>query len=351
MNREATPAEVEAAVAALAAGAVVGLPTETVYGLAADAANAAAIAAIYRIKGRPTDHPLIVHVLDAQAARRWARWSDAAERLAVAFWPGPLTIVLERHADAPAWACAGYPTIAVRAPSHPVARRVLARLAEVGITGLAAPSANRFGRVSPTTAAHVRADLGDDVAVVLDGGPAEVGIESTIVDLSRGRPVLLRPGHIGAAALSRVLEEPVLPADAEAPRVPGALPSHYAPATPLELAPAQELHARIAAAQAAGKRVAVWSTRPVEAEDRRQVTWLARPDSPTATEQALYDTLRRLDAEGADLILVEAPPATDLWEAIRDRLVRAAAQDPGLAAPGPSGGDRLRRGRAAPRPR
>src|SRR5690606_6427164 len=149
MNREATPAELESAVSALAAGAVVGLPTETVYGLAADAANAAAIAEVYRIKGRPTDHPLIVHVLDAQAARRWARWSDAAERLAVAFWPGPLTIVLERLEDAPAWACAGHQTIALRAPSHPVARSVMSRLAQVGITGLAAPSANRFGRVSP----------------------------------------------------------------------------------------------------------------------------------------------------------------------------------------------------------
>lgn len=314
------PADVAAAVAALAAGDIVGLPTETVYGLAADAANPEAIAKVYRVKGRPADHPLIVHVLGAEQARQWASWNDAAQRLADACWPGPLTIVLRRRDDAPAWACSGQPTIALRAPSHPVARQVMQALARRGITGIAAPSANRFGRVSPTSPAHVRADLGDDVAVVVDGGDAAVGIESTIVDLSRDRPVLLRPGHVGPETIARVLGVPVAEADREAPRVPGALPSHYAPVTPLELVAAGELAARSAQARARGQRVAAWSVEPVA-----DAHWQRRPDDPEAMAQALYRTLRELDAAGVDLILVEAPPASVEWDAVRDRLTRAAA--------------------------
>ncbi len=327
--REAKSAEIAAAVGALVAGQVIGLPTETVYGLAADAANRAAVAEIYRIKGRPDDHPLIVHVLDATQARRWAVWSDGAQRLADAFWPGPLSIVLPRRADAPVWACAGQATIALRAPSHPVARQLMSGLLDVGITGLAAPSANRFGRVSPTRAAHVRSDLGDDVAIVLEGGAADVGIESTIVDLSRGRPVLLRPGHIGVDRLAEVLREPISAADADAPRVPGALPSHYAPVTPLVLVETQDLKKRIAAELAAGKRIAVWcfAASGFDGQIARSEAeqWYRLPDSIEAAERVLYADLREIDAAGFDLIVVEAPPISAQWAAITDRLTRAAA--------------------------
>jgi L-threonylcarbamoyladenylate synthase len=319
-------AAIAAAVAALAAGQAIGLPTETVYGLAADAANREGVATIYRIKGRPSDHPLIVHVLDDTRARLWAQWTDAAQRLADAFWPGPLSIVLMRRAGAPAWACAAQSTIALRAPSHPVARRLMTALRAEGITGLAAPSANRFGRVSPTSAAHVRDDLGDEVAIVLEGGPAEVGIESTIVDLSRGRPVLLRPGHIGVDQLARALGEPVAAADREAPRVPGSLPSHYAPVTPLALVAVEDLPARIAGERAAGRRVGVWSVAPVAAAAHDDgVCWYRRANSVEAMERTLYERLREMDSSACDLIIVEIPPKTAAWAAIRDRLGRAAA--------------------------
>ena len=328
MIADVSDADMAAAVDALAAGNAIGVPTETVYGLAADAASEDGVARIYRIKGRPSDHPLIVHVVDDHEARLWADWNDAAQRLADAFWPGPLTIVLPRRAGAPAWACAGQPTIALRAPSHPVARRLLTALAAVGITGIAAPSANRFGRVSPTSAAHVRADLGDDVAMVLDGGDADVGIESTIVDLSRGRAVLLRPGHIDAGQLSRALGAPVAAADAGAPRVPGALPSHYAPRTPVVLATAQDLPARVAAERAQGRRLAVWSVAQPAMPGDESLRWFRRPASVAGMEHALYAALREMDAAACDLIIVEAPPSTPPWAAITDRLVRAAASPP-----------------------
>jgi len=313
------------AVAALAAGDVIGLPTETVYGLAADAANPSAVARIYRIKGRPADHPLIVHVLDAAQARQWAHWTPAAQRLSDAFWPGPLTIVLLRTPQAPPWACAGHATIALRCPAHPVAREVMAKLLRQGISGIAAPSANRFGRVSPTRAAHVRADLGDEVPIVLEGGDAGIGIESTIVDLSRGRPYLLRPGHVGAQALSSVLGEAVAAADEEAPKVPGSLASHYAPVAPLRLVPGAQLDSAVAEALTAGQRIAVWSVCRPPAADPAAISWLARPASADAVEHELYRVLRELDAGGADLILIESPPPGEAWAAVNDRLQRAAA--------------------------
>ena len=316
--------DVEDAVTALAAGDVVGLPTETVYGLAADAANREAVARIYRVKGRPADHPLIVHVLGDEQARRWGVWNPAAQRLADVFWPGPLTIVLPRQLEAPSWACAGHPTIALRGPSHPVAREVMGRLLALGITGIAAPSANRFGRVSPTRAAHVRADLGDEVPVVLEGGDADIGIESTIIDLSRGRAVLLRPGHIGGDAIAAALGEPVAPPDLAAPKVSGSLASHYAPATPLQLVQASQLDAELARALAAGRRVALWSPRAPSRTDRR-VRWHEQPGTAAAVEHDLYRMLRELDAEGADLILIQSPPTDAHWAGVNDRLQRAAA--------------------------
>ncbi len=317
-------AGVDDAVAALAAGDVVGLPTETVYGLAADAANPEAVAKIYRIKGRPADHPLIVHVLGERQARLWGQWNPLAQRLVDAFWPGPLTIVLPRLPQAPAWACAGHATIALRSPSHPLAREVMGRLLAAGITGIAAPSANRFGRVSPTSAAHVRADLGDEVPMVVEGGDADVGVESTIVDVSRGRAVLLRPGHIGAQEIGAALGEPVASPDQAAPKVSGSLASHYAPATPVALGDATQLDALLAQALADGRRVALWSLAPPARQDRL-VSWRAQPQAAAAMEHDLYRMLRELDASGAELILIQAPPADSAWAAVNDRLRRAAS--------------------------
>ena len=315
----------EDAVSALAAGEVIGLPTETVYGLAADAGNRAAVAKIYRIKGRPADHPLIVHVLDAVQARKWAEWSSTAQVLADAFWPGPLTVVLRRLPEAPPWACAGHPTIALRCPSHPVAREVMTKLLRLGISGIAAPSANRFGRVSPTRAAHVRSDLGDEVPIVLDGGDAGVGIESTIVDLSRGRPYLLRPGHVGAEALAALLGEPVAAADDDAPKVPGSLASHYAPMKPLRIVPPAQLDAAVKKAISGGDRVAVWSVKRPRARGSGSISWLARPVCAEDVERDLYRVMRELDAGSEDIILIESPPDDDAWAAVNDRLQRAAA--------------------------
>jgi L-threonylcarbamoyladenylate synthase len=311
------------AVDLLRAGSVVAFPTETVYGLGADAASEAGVAAIYRIKGRPADHPLIVHVTDAGALEFWARdASPHARRLVDAFWPGPLTLVVQRREDAPAHACGGQATIGLRCPSHPVARRLLAAFAAVGGRGIAAPSANRFGKVSPTRAEHVLADLGGDVPLILDGGDAEIGLESTIVDLSAGRPRLLRPGAITASELARVLGEPVGAGGTSAPRAPGTLAAHYAPGTPVELVGANDLARRVASLRALGMKLAVWSRDPVLAN---AVEWLEAPTEPLAYGHQLYDSLRRLDALGVDRLLVETVPEGEAWDAVRDRLARAAA--------------------------
>lgn len=337
-----TDASLAEAVAVLQAGGVIGLPTETVYGLAANAADEQAVASIYRIKGRPADHPLIVHVADAQAAQQWAEWTPTAQRLADAFWPGPLTLVLRRRAGAPPFASAGQDTIALRVSSHPVFQRLMQALAPVGISGLAAPSANRFGRISPSRAAHVRSGLGSAVPLVLDGGPSEVGVESTIVDLSRGAPVLLRPGGISLQALADCLGQPVRAADsqatreADAPRVPGALPSHYAPSVPLRLLSARALAAllqqRATALSAAQTpvidglpmgRIAVW--RPEPPPEQPGLFWRCQPTEAALAARHLYDTLHQLDALGVDAILVEQPPVEPAWRAVQDRLQRAAA--------------------------
>lgn len=319
MIQAPTDAAIDRAARALLAGELVAIPTETVYGLGADAAQRDAVARIYAVKGRPAGHPLIVHVPDAATGRRWARFDVRAERLVAAFWPGPLTLILPRRDDAPAWACGGQDSVGLRCPSHPVAHALLLRFVALGGLGVAAPSANRFGRVSPTRAAHVVDDLGEDAPLVLDGGPSEVGVESTIVDLSRGRPVLLRPGRIGRDALEAALGEPVAGRDADAPRASGTLAAHYQPHTPVELLAREALDARIDALGAA--RVAVWSaTRPA----RPVAAWLEAPRDAAGYEAALYDTLRRLDALRADRILVEAPPPDADRDAARDRLARAA---------------------------
>ncbi|HPU50673.1 MAG TPA: L-threonylcarbamoyladenylate synthase [Burkholderiaceae bacterium] len=316
----ATSEAIARAARALRAGAVIGLPTETVYGLAADATRADSVAAIFRIKGRPADHPLIVHVSDLEQAAWWADLDDRARTLGQAFWPGPLTLILRRRPQAAAFACGGEPTIGLRIPSHPVARAVLAELTALGGHGLAAPSANRFGKVSPTRAEHVLDDLGDDVPLILDGGDCPVGVESTIVDLSRPVATLLRPGGVDAADIERVLGMPLAARDAQAPRASGTLAAHYAPHTPLELLTPAALPARAAVLAAMGLRTVCWSVNAPPAG-----RWLAAPADPATYSHVLYDTLRSLDGFGVDRILVEAPPAGTAWDAVHDRLGRAAA--------------------------
>jgi L-threonylcarbamoyladenylate synthase len=317
--------EVRRAAGILRAGGLVAFPTETVYGLGADAANRAAVARLFAVKGRPADHPVIVHFADAEHAFAWAREvPPAARRLAARFWPGPLTLILRRAAHVGDFVTGAQDTVGLRVPAHPVAHELLrAFTGEEGgrrFSGVAAPSANRFGRVSPTTAAHVREDLGGEVDLVLEGGASEVGIESSIVDLASESPALLRPGAIRAEQLEQVLGAPVATqAGAAAPRVPGTLERHYAPKTPLHLVPAHSLDAEIVRL---GARVAVLAfARP----DERARVWLRMPREPAAYARRLYAALRELDSAGCERILVEAPPEAPEWQAVRDRLGRASA--------------------------
>jgi len=298
----------------LRSGGLVAFPTETVYGLGADASSASAMAKLYAVKRRPADHPVIVHFASAEAAFGWAREvPESARKLAKAFWPGPLTLVLKRSQKAQDFVTGGQDTVGLRIPSHPVARELL----ELFGRGVAAPSANRFGRVSPTTAAHVRDDLGGDVDLVLEGGPTEVGIESTIVDLSGGSPVLLRPGRISKAELEAALEEPVSEKGTASPRHSGGLERHYAPHTPARLVPSYDLDKEIARLN--GKVAVLAFSRP----DERVDYWLRMPRDPQAYAQKLYASLRVLDTARCDEILIEAPPETLEWTAVVDRLKRA----------------------------
>jgi L-threonylcarbamoyladenylate synthase len=316
------PTRIEEAVALLNAGELVAFPTETVYGLGADARNPVAVARIFAAKGRPVSHPLIVHVSSLAAAQEWiADLPDSARRLAEAFWPGPLTIVLPKAADVPAAITGGQSTVALRAPAHPVARALLAAFG----AGIAAPSANRYGRISPTCAADVYEELGDRVALVLDGGPCEVGLESTIVACLGGRVTLLRPGAVSRSQLEDVVGE-VADADAASPRVPGRNRSHYAPRTTLAVIKAAEFLPEINRALAAGERLAVIarSSAPVASD---QLVWRQLGKRPAEYGRALYAALRELDRVGAARILVEGVPDEEPWAAIADRLRRAAAQD------------------------
>jgi L-threonylcarbamoyladenylate synthase len=322
---------IEEAVALLNAGELVAFPTETVYGLGADAENPWAVARIFAAKGRPATHPLIVHFSSFAAARAWAaEVPPAAERLAEAFWPGPLTLVLPKAPAVPRAVTGGQDTVALRAPAHPVARALLAAFGR----GIAAPSANRYGRISPTRAADVYEELGERVALVLDGGDCEVGLESTIVACLGGRVTLLRPGSVSRSQLEDIVGR-VQDAGADAPRAPGRERSHYAPGTPLALVEAGELRRAVEAARARGQRVAVLARTAgfVEAE---RVTWRRMPEAPAAYGRALYAALRALDASGADRILVEAVPAGEAWAAVADRLARASVpggEEEGLSGP------------------
>jgi L-threonylcarbamoyladenylate synthase len=311
------------AAAVLAAGDLVAFPTETVYGLGADAASAKAVAKIFALKGRPADHPLIVHVANAAGLDAWAiDIPQSAHKLAAAFWPGPLTMILKKSSRVPAAVTGGQDTVGLRCPSHPLAQELLAAFAKVGSGAIAAPSANRFGHVSPTTAQHVRDEFGADL-LVLDGGACAVGIESTIVDLSRGHPVLLRPGAITREQIEATIGEAPHSPDAAAPRASGTLAAHYAPRTPLELLEEGALEARVREAIAKGRRVAVLARGP--ARSSAASDWHEAPEAAAAYAHDLYANLRKLDANGADLIVVESPPADASWEAVNDRLARAAA--------------------------
>ena len=325
------PAAIAEAAAALAAGELVAFPTETVYGLGARADDDVAVARIYAAKGRPVGHPLIVHVADAAVARSFcASWPDLAQRLVAAFWPGPLTVIVPR-ADGMASSCAGgQQTIGLRCPAHPVAQALLRAAAELGVPGVAAPSANRFGRLSPTQAVHVVAELGSDL-LVLDGGDCEVGIESTIVDCSRDRAVLLRPGTLTRSAIEAVLDCALEARDAAAPRAPGTLDAHYSPQARVRLMNTDMLHAAL-------KLLASTPTDPSNAAPLTLAVYsrLVPPARTVAIQQAmpahadqvaheLFAVLRRFDDLGAQLIWVEEPPVTAEWDGVRDRLARASA--------------------------
>lgn len=321
----ATAAEVAAAAEHLRRGGLVAFPTETVYGLGADASDPEAVARIFAAKGRPADHPLIVHLAAADQLDRWATdVPDAARRLAARFWPGPLTLILRKRPEVPDAVTGGQPTVGLRVPGHPVAHALLRAFGG----GVAAPSANRFGRVSPTTRAHVLAELGDRVDVVLEGGPSAVGLESTIVDLSGDRPRLLRPGGIAAAELADVLGVEPTREGTGAPRTPGRLPSHYAPRTPVVVVEREALPQAVRDQVASGRAVAVLTPSPDDVPDRPGVTVVATATTPEAYARDLYAHLADVDRLAADVVLVERPPVDPGWEAVHDRLGRAEGVDP-----------------------
>ena len=321
------PASIAAAAQALRSGALLGLPTETVYGLAADASSDAAVAQIFAAKGRPSDHPLIVHVADASGIAHFASAVPAfAQALVDAFWPGPLTLILPRRAGVASAATGAQGSVGLRCPAHPVALAVLRACAAEGVWGVAAPSANRFGRVSPTTAAHVQSEFGDDL-LVLDGGACSVGIESTIVDCTRGAAVLLRPGaitraQIEAACGQRLLSKEEL--EAHTPRASGTLLAHYAPSAPVRLMDAAALQAAWDARSADAPALAIYARAPLQ-HGTAPATLHAMPASAKATAAELFAQLRQFDEQGAYEIWIETPPGTPDWEGVRDRLQRAAA--------------------------
>ncbi|MDP1922064.1 MAG: L-threonylcarbamoyladenylate synthase [Myxococcales bacterium] len=313
--------EVQRAVAALREGGLIGLPTETVYGLGADASNELAVRRIFAVKGRPSNHPLIVHVASLEVARHWAHsWPNEAEILANAFWPGPLTLIVERSALASDAVTGGQDTVGLRVPDHPLALEVLTLFGG----GVAAPSANRFGRVSPTTAKHVRDELGGDVELVLDGGACRVGVESTIVDVSGASPRVLRPGGVPKEAVERSLGRDVPLATAVSDvRAPGLLESHYAPRAGLWLVTASELPGELARRLATGVKVAVVA--PSDVTVPEGVVRFQVPLDDAGYARALYATLREVDERGLDVVLAVPPPESGVGLAVVDRLRRASA--------------------------
>ena len=341
------PRALAAAAAELAAGQLVAFPTETVYGLGARADDDAAVARIYAAKGRPADHPLIVHLADAPAAAAFtAAPSEAARRLMDTFWPGPLTVIVPRRADRGRAAAGGQDSIGLRVPAHPVALALLQAAARLGVAGVAAPSANRFGRVSPTAAAHVLHEFGPALTV-LDGGRCAVGIESTIIDCTRAQPALLRPGQLSRAAIEAVLGQTLAEADAASPRASGTLASHYAPLAPVRLFDAAAGGGGILGESVAASMAATTGANPVAnrhlaaslgsgavgvlgvysrlaPESGRAWLHKAMPADAQAVAHELFAVLRDFDAAGVSAIWVERPPPGAQWDGVRDRLQRAA---------------------------
>jgi len=313
---------IDQAVAILRAGGLVAFPTETVYGLGADAGNPEAVRKIFIAKGRPAEHPLIVHLASAAQLPEWAMAiPESAYELAAAFWPGPLTIILQRASRVPDAVTGGQTTVGLRVPSHPLALRLLHAFKG----GLAAPSANRFGRLSPTTAEHVRQELGDRVDLILDGGPCPVGLESTIVDLSAGKPRLLRPGGVTVAQLAEVLGVALELGGHDVPRASGTLKSHYAPNTPTRLLRWAEMVEWVLQ-RGSEIKLGVLAHHPPPA-GLPNVIWRMLPAEPAAYGRQLYAALRELDALGCDELLIEAAPDEPAWLAVADRLRRATAHE------------------------
>lgn len=325
---------IEKAARALEQGGLVALPTETVYGLGADAENPDAVAGIYAAKGRPSNHPVIVHLAPEADVAYWAaEVPEEARKLIAAFWPGPLTLILKRAPHIPDAVSGGQDSIGLRCPSHPVAQALL-RAFKGGRGGVAAPSANKFGHVSPTTAQHVRDEFGEGesspLACILDGGQSQVGIESTILDLSRmasAGPVLLRPGHISPIDIERVIGISPRTPDAAAPRASGTLEAHYAPRTPVALVDGAQLVQVLERLAQVGRRTAV--IHRSHATVQHAIAQLSLPADPAGFAHDLYAALRAMDAVHADIILVAAPPDEEQWSGVNDRLRRAAYDSSG----------------------
>ena len=322
------PADIALAAQHLAQGQLLAFPTETVYGLGADADQDAAVQAIYQAKGRPNDHPLIVHIAEAQDAPHFADpIPDFALGLMDRHWPGPLTLILPRRAGVATASAGGQASIGLRCPSHPVAQALLRAAKSLGVMGVSGPSANRFGRVSPTRVDHVRAEFGDDLAV-LDGGPCEVGIESTIVDCTRSQPVLLRPGMLDVHTLSASAGRAILSVEAaqglaqSAPKASGTLASHYAPNAKVRLLSPTEMAQRARdLTPAALAQIAIWSPQPVAIAG---VQWRAMPSEAAQCAQELFQTLREFEQAAVHEIWITPPPAGAVWDGVRDRLTRAS---------------------------
>jgi L-threonylcarbamoyladenylate synthase len=328
---DAASRDIAGAAAALANGDLVAFPTETVYGLGADAENPAAVAKIYAAKGRPQDHPVIVHVAPGADIDYWTTdVPDEARALVRAFWPGPLTLILKRNAHIPDAVSGGQDTVGIRCPSHPVAMQLLQAF-KGGKGGVAAPSANKFGNVSPTTAQHVHDEFGDDprLAAILDGGSSQVGIESTILDMSRlasHGPVLLRPGHISAQEIAGVIGIMPRQPDQAAPRASGTLESHYAPKAPVALLPTGDIEKTLAELKLRGRCAALIHYTPFVLSQPN----VALPAEPKGYAYGVYAALRAMDQQQVELILVEAPPSDDAWLGVNDRLRRAAFGSTGI---------------------
>jgi L-threonylcarbamoyladenylate synthase len=324
--------QITMAVQLLQQGQLVAFPTETVYGLGADAENVEALNRLYTVKGRPKGHPVIVHLADGKHLPDWAsEIPDEAWQLANAFWPGPMTLILKRHARVPDAVTGGQETVGLRVPNHPVALQLL----EAFGGGIAAPSANRFGRLSPTCATHVESDLGQDVGLILDGGHCPVGVESTIVAFKDGKPIILRPGMITAEQIEQALHAGFTPDEGStlAPiRAPGTLVSHYAPHTPLRLLSPEELQRallQLNPVDPTAYRIGVLTWHGlVDAGQSANLQSMVLPDEPAAYARGLYAALRDLDGHNLREIWVEAVPTSGAWAAVSDRLCRAAYREP-----------------------